>query len=136
MVTFVSDPRYNKEYQGWKIEAIDNKIKDGIYIEDSNEASSHLLYALSMDPTIIGSQPGSKLGSGSGSDKQVAFNIYIDTVKAHQDLILEPFRWIAEYNGWEPYTFKFKNSLDPATNPVRPEQESKNALNEPNQQAN
>lgn len=135
MVSFVSDPRYNKEYQGWKIEAIDNKIKDGIYIEDSNEASSHLLYALSMDPSIIGSQPGSKLGAGSGSDKRVAFNIYIDTVKAHQDLILEPFRWIAEYNGWEPYIFKFKNALDPATD-VRAEQASKNPLNEPNQQAN
>ena len=135
MVTFVSDPRYNKEYQGWKIEPIDNKIKDGIYIEDSNEASSHLLYALSMDPSIIGSQPGSKMGAGSGSDKRVAFNIYIDTVKAHQDLILEPLRWIAEYNGWEPYTFKFKNSLDPATNSERPAQQSKDPLTENQQQA-
>lgn len=136
LVTFVSDPRYQKEYQGWKIEAIDDKMKDGMHIADSNEASSHLLYSLGMDPALIGQQPGTKMGGGSGSDKRVAFNIYIDTVKAHQDLILEPFPWIGEYNGWPPYVYKFKNSLEPATNAVRPEQASKDPLNEPNQQAN
>jgi hypothetical protein len=136
LVTFVSDPRYQKEYQGWNVQAIDNKMKDGMHIDDNNEASSHLLYALGMDPTINGQMPGTKLGAGSGSDKRVAFNIYIDTVKAHQDLILEPLSWVDEYNGWEGYTYKLKNSLEPATNPVRPEQASKNPMNEPNQQAN
>ncbi|AWW32442.1 hypothetical protein DN752_21105 [Echinicola strongylocentroti] len=133
MVSFISDPAHNKEYQGWKIEAIDDKIKDGMYIEDSNEASSHLLYSLGMDPAIIGSQPGSKLGAGSGSDKRVAFNIYVDTVKAHQDLILEPLSWIAEYNGWPPYTFKFANAL--TSEEAAPSQPSKSPLNEPQQQA-
>lgn len=132
MVTFISDPDRQREYQGWKIEPIDNKIKDGIYIEDSNEASSHLLYALGMDPAIIGSQPGSKLGAGSGSDKRVAFNIYVDTVKAHQDLILEPFRFISEYNGWPAYTFKFKNALAASVNS---EPASKSPLKEADQQA-
>ena len=132
MVTFISDPAHQKEYQGWKIEAIDNKIKDGIYIEDSNEASSHLLYALSMDPAIIGSQPGSKMGAGSGSDKRVAFNIYVDTVKAHQDLILEPLSWIARYNGWPNFKFKFKNALNASAYAEFP---SKSALKEPQQQA-
>lgn len=135
MTTFVSDPKYNREYQGWAIKAIDDKLKDGIYIEDSNEASSHLLYALGMDPTIIGSQPGSKLGAGSGSDKRVAFNIYLDTVKAHQDIILEPLQWIARYNGWPPYKFAFKNSLDAKTNDTGAKQESKAPLKEPDQQA-
>ncbi len=134
MVTFISDPSHNREYQGWKVDAIDNKIKDGIYIEDSNEASSHLLYALSMDPAIIGSQPGSKLGAGSGSDKRVAFNIYVDTVKAHQDLILEPLTWIAQYNGWPDYVFRFRNSVE--GDHAAPLPPSKNPLNEPQQQAN
>lgn len=134
IVTFISDPSLQKEYQGWKIEAVDNKIKDGMYIEDSNEASSHLLYALSMDPAIIGSQPGSKLGAGSGSDKRVAFNIYVDTVKAHQDLILEPLSWIGQYNKWPDYKFKFKNSLE--ANSTTSAQPSQNPLNEPSQQAN
>jgi hypothetical protein len=133
MVTYVSDPKFNKEYSGWKIEAIDNKIKDGLYVEDSNEAASHLLYALGVDPTLIGSMPGSKMGAGSGSDKRVAFNIYVDTVKAHQDLVLEPLVWIGQYNGWPNYKFRFKNSLE--ANGVRPQHQSKEALNEPQQQA-
>jgi hypothetical protein len=132
MVTFISDPAHQKEYQGWKVEAVDNKIKDGMYIEDSNEASSHLLYALSMDPAIIGSQPGSKLGAGSGSDKRVAFNIYVETIRAHQDLILEPLSWIAQYNGWPNFKFKFKNSLNASVSASQP---SKNPLNEPQQQS-
>ncbi len=133
MVTFISDPAHQKEYQGWKVDAVDNKIKDGLYIEDSNEASSHLLYSLGMDPAIIGSQPGSKLGAGSGSDKRVAFNIYVDTVKAHQDLILEPLSWIARYNGWPAYKFKFKNSLEAAPYSSLPP--SKDPLKETQQQA-
>ena len=100
MTTFNSDPDLQKDYPGWKITAIDNKIKDGIYIEDSNEASSHILYALGVDGTLIGSTPGSKLGAGSGSDKNAAFKIYYSLAKPHQDLILEPFELAAEYNGW------------------------------------
>lgn len=136
MTTYVSDPKFNREFQGWEINAIDDKLKDGIYIEDSNEAASHLLYALSMDPVIIGSQPGSKLGAGSGSDKRVAFNIYLDMIKAHQDLILEPLTWIGQYNGWEDYVFMFESSLKPKSNDTGAKQESKDPLNEPNQQAN
>lgn len=132
MVTFISDPAHQKEYQGWKVDAVDNKIKDGMYIEDSNEASSHLLYSLGMDPAIIGSQPGSKLGAGSGSDKRVAFNIYVDTIRAHQDLILEPLSWIARYNGWPNFKFKFKNSLNASGFAVPP---SKSPMVEPQQQA-
>jgi hypothetical protein len=134
MVTFISDPQYQKEYQGWKVEPVDNKVKDGIYIEDSNEAASHLLFSLGIDPAIIGIQPGSKMGAGSGSDKRVAFNIYVDTVKAHQDLILEPLSWIGAYNGWPPYKYKFKNALQ--TNETTAPAPSRSAIIEPNQQAN
>lgn len=119
MTTFFSDPEHSKEYAGWRINTIDNKIKDGIYNQDSNEASSHLLYAIGMDSAIIGVQPGAKIGAGSGSDKSVAYRIYSDLVKSHQDLILAPFHFIAEYNGWlseetgMPYYFWQRNLKDP-----------------------
>lgn len=109
MTTFQSDPMLQKKYEGWKITAIDNKLKDGIYIEDSNEASSHLLYALGIDPTIIGTMPGTKMGAGSGSDKRVAYNIYISTIEPHRDVILEPLQFAFRYNGW-PYKLKFRNT--------------------------
>lgn len=135
MVSFISDPAHQKEYQGWKVDAVDNKIKDGLYIEDSNEASSHLLYSLGMDPAIIGSQPGSKLGAGSGSDKRVAFNIYVDTIRAHQHLLLEPLSWIAAYNKWPAYKFKSRNSLNASSSAAAELPPSKNPMNEPQQQA-
>ncbi len=112
ITTFKFDPHINREYPGWKIEALDDKIKEGAYIEDSQEASSHMLYALGVDGTLIGTAPGKNIGAGSGSDKRVAFNIYISLCKIHQDIILEPFEFIRDYNGWDPdLQFRFRNSL-------------------------
>lgn len=141
LTTFKSDPNFTKEFPGWKINAIDDKVKSGVYIEDSNEASSHLLFALGIDPTLLGSQPGSKLGAGSGSDKRVAFNIYSELIRAHQDLVLEPLNFIAEYNDWRDdegrlITFwqrNLSNKEEPASRNTMTEQTG--SLNEPPQQA-
>ena len=106
------DPHTGKDMKGWTITVIDDKLKDGAYIEDSQEASSHMLYALSVDGTLIGSTPGKGMGGGSGSDKRVAFNIYISMCVSHQDIILDPLHFIRDYNGWDPdLTFRFKNTL-------------------------
>ncbi|MEM8564942.1 MAG: hypothetical protein AAGF85_00680 [Bacteroidota bacterium] len=128
MTTFNSNPQLQKEYPGWKISAIDDKIKDGIYIEDSNEASSHTLYAIGIDPNIIGTLPGKEL-AGSGSDKRVAFNIYSDLILPHQQSVLEVLDWINEYNGWGMDFFRFKNLKE------KEEPPSKDPVSEPQQQA-
>lgn len=99
---FKFDPANNREYPGWKITPIDDTMKEGAYIEDSQEASSHILYALGVDGTLIGSAPGKGMGAGSGSDKKAAYNIYLSTVAIHEDIILEPIRFIHDYNGWDP----------------------------------
>ncbi len=101
-----------KEIPGLSIEAIDNKIKDGIYIEDSNEASTHILTSLGVDPTLTGNGPGKNFGSGSGSDKRVAYNIYMSSIRPWQDLLLQIFGVVRDYNGWDPeLVFRFRNSL-------------------------
>lgn len=113
MTTYQSDPMYKERYDGWKITAIDNKLKDGTYIEDSQEACSHLLYALGFDPTLIGPIPGRNgMGAGSGSDKRVAFNIYLSMVEPYRDVILEPLQFAFDYN-WpdRQYKIKFRNSM-------------------------
>ncbi len=113
MSTFRVDPHTQKEYAGWRITAIDDKIKDGIYVEDSQEASSHHYSALGVDPTLLGNSPGKGMGAGSGSDKRVAFNIYVNNCRTEQDLILEPYQFVADYNGWSDripgLTFWFRN---------------------------
>lgn len=110
---FQSDPHTRKEYAGWRITPIDDKFKDGMYLEDSQEASSHHYSALGVDPTLLGNAPGKGMGAGSGSDKRVAKNIYVSGLKPDQDIILEPYQFIADYNGWSAkypgLTFWFRN---------------------------
>jgi hypothetical protein len=141
MTTFYNDPNNQKEYAGWRINAIDDKVKSGVYIDDSNEASSHILFAMGMDPALLGLMPGSKLGGNSGSNKRVAFNIESDLIWPHQELILEPLNFIAEYNDWRDadgrlicfWHRNLKNKEEPASNNAMTEQQD--TTNEPPQQA-
>ncbi len=84
------------------VTAVDDKIKSGLYIEDSQEASSHFYTALQVDPTLSGISPGKEMGAGSGSDKRVAFNMFVATHTFHQDLLLEVLNLVRDYNGWDP----------------------------------
>lgn len=86
---------------GVKITPIDNKMPDGKFINDNQEAFSLLLYALGMDPALLGFAPGAKMGSGSGSDKREAFLIFLAKVTPYRKKVLEPLNFIAQYNGWK-----------------------------------
>lgn len=91
---------------GWDIEVIDDKLKDGAYTEDSQEASAHLLRALSLDGTLVGQGPGRNLNAGGGSDKLIAFNMYCALLGPQRQVVDEPVYFIARYNGWmERYPF-------------------------------
>jgi hypothetical protein len=112
MTTSKFDDIRNVAYPGWKITAIDDKIQDGKYIEDSQEASSHLMFAIGLDSTLIAAAPGKGMGAGSGSDKRVAFNIYMQLQQANEHLLLEPLHFIRDYNGWNSeYIFKLERSV-------------------------
>jgi hypothetical protein len=96
------NPATNTQVEGITIEEIGSKFKDGQYIEDSNEASTHILTALGEDPTLSGNGPGKNYGSGSGSDKKVAWDIAYALERPVQDVILEPLNVVRDYNGWNP----------------------------------
>lgn len=92
------------------VTAIDDKLKSGMYVEDSQEASSHIYTSLQVDPTLSGISPGKGMGAGSGSDKRVAFNAFLATHSFHQDLMLEVLQFVRDYNGWDPdLEFRFLN---------------------------
>ena len=97
----------------WTIKRIENGAKQGgDYIEDSQEADFHIIRAFGVDPTLIGQTPGSKMGSGSGSDKRVAFNHYMLLCKPEQDAICEPLQWAAKFNGWHDLAKKASGRKD------------------------
>lgn len=91
----------NTAVPGVNITPIDNKMPDGKFINDNQEAFSLLLYALGMDPALLGFAPGAKMGSGSGSDKREAFLIFLAKVTPYRKKVLEPLNFIALYNGWK-----------------------------------
>lgn len=102
MATEFTHPDTKETIPAFKVEAVDDKLKSGMYIEDSQEASSHIFTAVGVAPTLMGVSPGKGMGAGSGSDARVAFNNFISTSKFQQDLILEPLELVRDYNGWDP----------------------------------
>lgn len=89
-----------KELPGIKITALDDKIKDGVYLEDSVEATIKMFTAVGLDPSILGIVPGKGGSNRSGSDKREALNIYISIIQPHADIVLRPYHYISYYNGW------------------------------------
>lgn len=95
-----------------KITAIDDKFKDGSYLPEAEAANSEVLFAMGVDPSVIGAGiPGGKLGAGSGSDKRVAFNIMQSLKTADRDVTLSILEFIQEFNKWDDtIQFAFENT--------------------------
>ncbi|AEL24016.1 hypothetical protein [Cyclobacterium marinum] len=89
-----------KEYGGWKITAIDDKMKDGALLADSSEVVIKIMSATGIDPSLAGLIPGKGGSSRNGSDKREALNIYMSLVTPHEDIILDPFQYSSWHNGW------------------------------------
>lgn len=86
-----------------KITAIDDKLKDGSYLPEAEAANSEVLFALGVDPSLIGAGiPGGKLGAGSGSDKNAAFNIHQALNKTDREFSLDTLDFVRDYNAWIP----------------------------------
>jgi hypothetical protein len=84
-----------------EIIAIDDKMKTGTWVPDSNFADSQIVQGLGLDPSQIGLAPeGGSMGSGSGSDKMQSYNQHILLNTPDQRLILEPLTWVANFNKW------------------------------------
>jgi hypothetical protein len=101
-LTFNFFSRFKNEYlSGWKINVIDNKLKDDAYLPDSQAANSEILFAIGVDPCLIGSGiPGGSLGAGSGSDKREAFWQLNAEMGIYRQISLEPLYFIRDFNKW------------------------------------
>jgi hypothetical protein len=114
-----------KEYGKWIVNELGTKNNSDMYIEDSAEASSHLLYALGVDPSLVGYSIGKGMGAGSGSDKREAFNMYQTLCQMHRDIILEPLYFIRDYNNWDPkLRFLFRYNEAKTADKLNPEDRS------------
>ena len=92
---------------GIKITAMDDKVKDGKLIPDSAAANSEILFALMINPALMGADsPGGPYsgGAGSGSNIREAMLVQVAISELERKLITQPFIVLKGYNGWNPNT--------------------------------
>jgi hypothetical protein len=90
-----------KTSEGWVIDVLPDKLKDGSYLADNMEATAHLLYALGIDPALMGFASKEMGSRNGGSDKRESLLIYLSQLEPYRDVLFEPLNFIAEFNGWK-----------------------------------
>ena len=99
VISFIRYSADGKELRRMKINVIDNKTQSGEYVEDSEEASNIISYAMGVHPSLIGSSPG-KNKTISGSEARELFIIKQALMKPVRDRLLRPLYIIKRFNGW------------------------------------
>ena len=97
---FYVDPT-GKEQSMVRINLIDNTKKGGDYIEDIEEGSSMMCYAMGVHPSSIGATPGKSSSNLNGSNVREIFTMKQALEKSIKDILLEPYFVIKHYNGWD-----------------------------------
>lgn len=97
---FKTDRASGKPWPGWEVIAIDDKMKDGLYIEDGVEGSIKIYTAVGVDPAIMGILPGKNAANRSGSERREAFNLHQSVITTERSLILKPYDIASDLNGW------------------------------------
>lgn len=94
-----------QEIVGWKIEPITNKnFGENSFLDDITHSNMMICFSQGVDPSSIGLSGKIGQGAGSGSDKRVAINQYLQMHAADQREILRPLQIVADCNGWSKYT--------------------------------
>lgn len=131
LITYFETDEMGQPLPGWEIITLDDKLKDGAYIPDSEKGNSEILASMAVDPTLLGQgAPGGKLGAGSGSDKREAIVILQALQHMDRDMTTENWRLISRFNGWAPDVLlgylplrlpvMDSNMPTPGTNPTPP----------------
>jgi hypothetical protein len=87
-----------------KIEAIDDKVKDGKLLPDSGAANKEILFALMMNPAINGADTAGgdySGGAGSGSDIREAYLVQIMLMEAERQETTRILNIVKRVNGWD-----------------------------------
>jgi len=97
--TYYVDPN-GKEQRMVRIEVLQNQKEGGEFIDDSEEASNIVSYAMGVHPSLIGSSPG-KNKNISGTEARELFTMKQALEKITRDLMLIPFEVLNDVNGWD-----------------------------------
>ncbi len=107
----ITDPSSGKEFPLWKITVLDDKLKQGTFLEEGKDASLYKYSAVGIHSALLGTMPNNGLG-GAGSNIREAYLLQALNGRPIQDILLEPLNTVVNYyNGWEDVTFRIKNQM-------------------------
>lgn len=98
--TFGIDRKTGVEIPGISVVPIDDKLKDGVWIEDGQAASAQFTKVFNLTPAVTGQLTGNGMGAGSGSAARVDGNMVNNLLLSKRNKILAPLNFVAQYNGW------------------------------------
>jgi hypothetical protein len=100
IITFQKFDPNGKPYPMITVEPVKNeKAAGGDYLEDSEEVSNIIAYAMMVNPSIIGPSPG-KNKTINGTEARELFIIKQALLKPFRDRILRPLYLIKAINNW------------------------------------
>lgn len=96
------DPVTKEEVPHIKVETLDDKIKDGKLLPDSSAANSEILFALLVNPALMGAgQPGGPYSNNAGgSNIRESYLTAIMMLEAERKSNSRIMRVVKKINGW------------------------------------
>lgn len=96
------NPATKSEWQDIKVVPITDSTKNGELLPDSAAANSEILFAIMMNPALMGvGEPGSGMGAGSGSNIREAGLIQVMIQEFERRQVSEIMRIAQRINNWD-----------------------------------
>ncbi|NRT11529.1 hypothetical protein [Flavobacterium sp. 14A] len=91
-----------KFVKGIEVTPIDDKLKDGAYNVDASAANSEILFAIGVNPAIIGAgTPGGSNLGGSGSNIREAYTVLSASLVPKRVYVSDDWNFLRSFNGWD-----------------------------------
>lgn len=102
-----------KVEEEWKITPLDNKSKEGDKLVTSAAANSEILFALMINPNVLGAgmPGGTYAGNQGGSNIREAFLVNIANAWVDRQTILLPLELMFQYNGHIGLKLRYRNTI-------------------------
>jgi hypothetical protein len=102
-----------KAEEQWLVTRLDNKTADADKLFTSAAANSEILFALSINPNVMGAgMPGGTYsGNQGGSNIREAYLVNIANAWLDQQNILDPIELLLQYNGVKDVELRFRKTI-------------------------
>jgi len=102
-----------KVEEEWKITPLDNKSKEGDKLVTSAAANSEILFALMINPNVLGAgmPGGTYAGNQGGSNIREAFLVNIANAWVDRQTLLTPLEIMFKFNGHIGLKLRYRNTI-------------------------